>query len=146
MSLETWKREFYPIPASKAKRKDGELVLIEHSLRKWRGLRKKALRKHGLEMNFNVIREKEAVYHALRIDSTTCSLCKVYGGQGSVSEGPPPCDDCPLSVLLGKRCDETNALDDAGSPYIKWIDLGDPEPMIKALERCRRNAKKEGRR
>jgi hypothetical protein len=40
MSLESWKAEFYPIPADEVKKKDA----LAHSLRKWEGLRKEQSR------------------------------------------------------------------------------------------------------
>lgn len=39
MSLETWKEEFYPIPADEVP----ESQALAHSLRKWEGLRKENL-------------------------------------------------------------------------------------------------------
>ena len=46
MSLKTWKKEFYPISASRV-RKDA-IAAIEHSLRKWRGLTKDQMKRHGV--------------------------------------------------------------------------------------------------
>ena len=45
MSLESWKAEFYTIPASKCP----EEYAIEHSLRKWTGLLPENLDKHELD-------------------------------------------------------------------------------------------------
>lgn len=45
MSLQTWKDEFYPVPASEPI--GGHKAQIEHSLRKWRGATKENTEKHG---------------------------------------------------------------------------------------------------
>lgn len=49
MSIKTWKEEFYPV---KPRKSMTTKEAIEHSLRKWEGLRKSNLKKHGLEQVF----------------------------------------------------------------------------------------------
>ena len=43
MSLTTWKKEFYPVPAKKMPLRKA----LEHSILKWRGALPGNLRKHG---------------------------------------------------------------------------------------------------
>jgi hypothetical protein len=114
MSLETWKEEFYPVPADQVKAKDA----LEHSLRKWQGLRKEALEKHQLtHTKLHHIRCR-ASQRQLKIDSTSCALCFFYMDAND-------CEDC----LLRPRCDQTD-----DSPFCVWRISGDPEPMIAALK------------
>ena len=71
MSLETWKVEFYSIPAEEVAAKD----TIQHSLTKWIGLRQENLDKHNLVISdFCEISDNDN--NKFPIDSTTCSLCE----------------------------------------------------------------------
>lgn len=116
MSEQTWFKEFYPIdagdvPASKA---------IKHSLVKWRGLRKESLRKHGLTKP------------PIEVNDESCALCKNYISPSDFWDEVDfltNCSDCPLKQFLGKRCDYSD-----NSVFIKYLDYGNPEPMIAALE------------
>ena len=56
MSLKTWKKEFYPKEAIDAIKT--ELMATKHSLRKWRGLTKANLKKHGLVQTGDFIHKK----------------------------------------------------------------------------------------
>lgn len=119
MSLKTWKEEFYPI---RAKHVSEEEDAVEHSLRKWIGLRKENLDKHRISTGWIGISDgDEYVY----IDSSTCALCQRYFDDEAVNE----CASCPLFDLLGKRCDNGD-----DSPFVIWGEYENPEPMIAALE------------
>lgn len=118
MSLKTWKEEFYPIDAEYVSEEDA----VEHSLRKWIGLRKENLDKHRISTGWTGISDgDEDVY----IDSSTCALCQRYFDDEAVNE----CASCPLFDLLGKRCDNGD-----DSPFVIWGEYENPEPMIAALE------------
>jgi hypothetical protein len=116
MSLQTWKDEFYPIHAFKAV--GSELEAAKHSLRKWIGLRKENLEKHGLERKGREISSTDFINFPFSISESSCALCQYHDGY---------CNDCIL-YTLGNGCEEE------GSEYIIWVNEGDPEPMIKALE------------
>lgn len=130
MSLKTWKAEFCPVPASKVGKKDA----VAHSLRKWKGLTERNLKKHGVEYDL----DRRAVIGedgSFPISADTCALCEVYFlfGKGIVAPGvrrcaEEPCSACPLCKSLGEACDAE------GMPYYEFVDDGDPNPMIKALE------------
>ncbi len=108
MSLETWKEEFYPIPADEVP----ESQALTHSLRKWEGLRKENLEKHGVGATGGYVDE-------MSIDSSTCALCHHH--IDSVR-----CATCPLVKLtMGGNCD---------SEYVWWNHAGDPEPMIELIK------------
>jgi hypothetical protein len=48
MRLTTWEKEFYPITAEEFEKGTNDRALVDHSLRKWRGLRIENLRRHKL--------------------------------------------------------------------------------------------------
>ena len=117
MSLKTWKDEFYHVDA------DSKIIVDDwfattHSLQKWRGLRFENLRKHGLIAGFDYIYDPDTG-EPFYIGGESCALCKFH----------ITCGNCVLAKYLGKRCDEDNTM-----PYVVWLDIDDPEPMILALE------------
>ena len=122
MTIKTWKEEFYPKAPTKGMSKK---AAIEHSLKKWRGLTRRNLKKHWIypEFSFSWDCLKDDDEFQFHINSSTCALCKKY-----IGEFGEECTECPLFQLLGNRCDGGMA------PYNTWINKGDPKPMIKALE------------
>lgn len=124
MSLATWKKEFYPVPASRVSKKNA----LAHSLRKWLGLFKTALKRHGLEKGCSII--QDSVGEGLWIDDTTCALCKYFE---DTQAGCPGCPGCPLAKSLGRNCC-SNVIGD--SPYRAFIWQGNPRPMISALRKA----------
>jgi hypothetical protein len=116
MSLQTWKEEFYPIPANETSPEES----LKHSLKKWKGLTKENLQKHGLETNGQIIRGDDGT---MPIDSSTCSLCVHFSKHG--------CNECPLSIAREKPCD--SGLD---SPYMQFYKGKNPLPMINLLKKC----------
>ncbi|MEE9366040.1 MAG: hypothetical protein V3W44_05060 [Dehalococcoidales bacterium] len=128
MSLETWKKEFYPTLASRCSK--GRAVA--HSLRKWRGMLNKNLKRHGLKRENCVVIDGAQRFYFI-IDSGSCALCKHYIDVGR-------CRECPLSEISGRDCG------DARGPYERWMKTGNAKPMIKALEKAlerEKEAKKE---
>lgn len=123
MSLDTWKKKFYPKPPSKRMTKR---QAVEHSLRKWRGLTESELKKHGLKRVWKHI-EEIGKFGELEINAISCALCEKY----LHVPGKDFCQNCPLNKVLGEPCDE-----DEESPYKIWVTKGNPKPMIKALQRA----------
>jgi hypothetical protein len=107
MSLESWKAEYYPVPADQCPPEQA----VEHSLRKWIGLRRENLERHGMRAMSEDITDAQTS-EWFRIGASTCSLCETH----------TICRGCPL--LAGQCVDGMNA----------WWDDHDPEPMIAALE------------
>lgn len=122
MSIETWKREFYPYPANDPRAK---LDPIGHSLQKWRGALKSSLRRHNLTLVRDELYDRGG--KSFRFDSTTCSLCVVYYNP-SVTHVNDRCKRCPLSQAMGGRSCELIL----NSPFSEFIE-GDPKPMLRAL-------------
>lgn len=126
MSLETWKKEFYPEEAG-AFWKGGRTAreAVEHSLRKWRGTLPENLARHEL-----LCEAGDAYFSPTLIDANlnimafggnNCALCELAEGcadeSGDIRGGK--CDYCPL-----KNCSN------------EWSDAlgGDTAPMIALLE------------
>lgn len=125
MSLASWIEEFYPTEADQVP--DSEA--IAHSLRKWKGLRFANLAKHDGEKDGVVISFSDGHF---MIDLDSCALCQCFLNEGL--HGNAACEDCPLAVVRrGTPCDDL--MDgESTSPFLHWIDCGDPKPMIKWLE------------
>lgn len=132
MSLESWKEEFYSIPAYTEMT---ELEAVEHSIRKWTGLRTANLEKHELkaDWDFACVEEPHNEWSdKLWISDGTCALCHQF--KDDISD----CRRCLLRRFLGNRCDlggDDGEFDNR--PYSLWRENGDPEPMIAALEATR---------
>lgn len=149
MSLESWKKEFYPIPACLiAVDTDNPVTLIEHSLRKWRGALPENLARHELEYHHHGLTEiKEASESPVPSGpfgfiSNSCSLCAKYYKSPRFS-APFSCATCPIAIVDGVSCEGRSldpdspgggvAHDHEKDTYAK--SRNDPQPMIALLER-----------
>lgn len=121
MSLHTWKKEFYP---TRANARMSVRKAIQHSIRKWEGLKKTNLRKHQMVVSTAYTRRIEDMLTGsiFSIDSESCALCQKF------IEIEHTCTHCPLYRQLGHRCDELNG------PYTVWPRKG-PYRMIRALKK-----------
>jgi hypothetical protein len=122
MSLATWKKEFYPVPANRV----SKAKALAHSLQKWRGLTKAALKRHGVTARWAHIAGDTG--DEIAIDAKSCALCVHHAWDG--------CKECPLALSRGGvRCDATHA-GGAYSPYHAWTTSSrkDARPMIRALQ------------
>lgn len=125
MSKETWLAEFYPIPAFACPKEEA----IEHSLRKWIGLRDENTSKHQVFANGSgtYLRERHERLAVdpvvMSIGSQTCALCAHY------LKGAD-CRRCPLSRARGGVPCDKDAAGERYSPWAQWVRQGDPEPMI----------------
>lgn len=150
MSKESWLAEFYPITAKQAVQQGGGAVpLIEHSLRKWEGLRPENLERHGVRIDSlgdvvtdDASRPGIGDIPVVRIDATTCSLCEEYflrfrGGGGDA------CSACPLAqvrhgVACTDRAKSENMPPWSARPRVLFDGRksGSPEPMIEWLRKA----------
>ena len=121
MSLQSWKDEFYPVravdvPAEKA---------LDHSIQKWEGLLPKNLHRHGVVFKEGALVDDVGKVR-LAINSLSCALCMRY----------PGCSKCPLAVGRGGvPCDQATPGEE--SPWLIFIEQGDPVPMLEELERTK---------
>ncbi len=128
MSLSSWMDEFYNESADSAA--EGTWIhALKHSILKWIGLREANLEKHALHRKFGS--NISDGYARLGIDSSSCALCIKAEHESNEVAGYVDgyCKYCPLDAFLGEPC-YLRML----SPYFVFATIGDPEPMIKALE------------
>lgn len=124
--MHPWIEEFYPVEAEQAAGSDAEA--LQHSLKKWQGLRPENLGKHG------VIRGPFTTLHAagsedplIYVDGSSCALCKRYEAG---------CKPCPLYAANGGRtCAESGPLENV-SAWGAYVRYGSPERMIALIERA----------
>lgn len=132
MSLKTWKKEFYPTPASRCSKRNA----LSHSLLKWLGLDPEVLKRHGLKKYSAapVIVECDNIATKFFIDDRTCALCLHFLNTFI------KCKNCPIRLMRGQPCDIGFK-----APYVMWLLTGDPNPMIRLLRRAikRQEAVKE---
>lgn len=135
MSLESWKAEFYPVPADSLKSAT-DLEVAKHSLQKWIGLRKSNLEKHGVkragcDLIESSVDSSSSDYRFYAIAASShCSLCVRFL---NTSHPKDKCADCPLYQARGDyRCDRTTSREGI-SPWSEYRANGNPEPMILAL-------------
>lgn len=122
MSLISWKKEFYGKPASKVKTPK-EAIL--HSIRKWEGLSKKNIAKHGAYM------EPAA---------SSCAMCRIYVNYDKWDS----CEECPLYIVRnGLSCDSPTPREIL-SPFNKFYKDRDARPMQSLLKRAFKYMEKKG--
>lgn len=144
MSIATWEAEFYPTEAEKTRREDA----LTHSLRKWEGLKKENLDKHGLSIVHGAIAEEgydktkspftgDNPEHSLRMHSGNCALCHHYEYPGWDYSTVSKCKPCPLyQARGGRRCDVPRS-DESESSWHHLTRFNDPMPMIAWLEKSK---------
>ena len=124
MSLRSWKREFYPVPAERVA-KDRS---VAHSLKKWIGLLPRNIRRHNLRLKLgldNTVPKLIGKDGSMNIGGDTCSLCEHYQ-----EFGDKLCVECPLAQARGgHRCDKCIPRE-RHSPYGEFSVSKDPLPMI----------------
>jgi len=132
MSLKTWKARYYPVRAVDVLA--GEESII-HSLNKWKGLRDENLMAHGLHVRLIVGGAVAGIVDSdgdgLRINFSSCALCGNYLKYGRDSA----CEDCPIYKYRGHSCDTNEWGSSVDSAFYIWEDTGNPEPMIRLLEK-----------
>lgn len=153
MSLETWKKEFYPIDAKLVPVADA----VAHSLKKWEGLLLENLARHEvfiwLRPGFHQLKDGSGAF--MRIDSDTCALCANYflepeSDGDCYDDDDGFCKSCPLSIERGGvPCDAEGEGECGpglcGSPWGQFANSNDgpnPRPMIHWLQRTLANEPK----
>lgn len=126
MSLATWLDEFYLDPADEAA-EGGEGEALLHSYKKWTGLRKENLKKHGVRKENGFILDSEGSEYC--IGSFNCALCVLTQDR---------CNICPLTRYRnGYSCSSCTPDELSGvvnSPWPAWRLGGDPRPMLSLIK------------
>ena len=135
MSVNSWLKEFYPVDASEGMT---NLEAVRHSLKKWRGLKPENLERHRVDVKAPAgyfrsgrLLTGRSQGHLL-INDSSCALCHKHS---EVDD----CKSCPIVRTVGRRCDKRVYVGDTGggtSPWHRFDDMSDPEPMIAVLEKA----------
>jgi hypothetical protein len=128
MTIQSWKNEFYKIPAGNCKTLSDA---ITHSILKWNGLLPENLQKHNLIKCGHWLTEVPDKSDCFEIDTDSCALCHNYYRRNF---DEMTCSKCPINILIGHDCDSSD-----NSPYFNWIIDNNPKPMIKILKKIQRN-------
>jgi hypothetical protein len=149
MTIETWKKEFYPVEAEDCP----EDQAIEHSLLKWQGLSPDNLAKHGLELSprfagiIEIGKEYDDANAKFFIGSDSCALCHHFHSDDPDEDengDETHCLECPLAITRGAACDHL-LVDEEGeeleneSPWHEYAKSRDPKPMILWLTKTLEN-------
>lgn len=128
MSLATWKKEFYPTPASKVTKKKA----LEHSIKKWEGLLEENKARHKVVVkNGDVFGQSGR--QAIKIDSSTCALCHHYLEDSDIEN---QCRKCPGAIANGRACCRG-----VRSPYAMFYETYNAKPMLFWLMKAKYEAK-----
>lgn len=127
MSIKTWKKEFYP---KKPSRRMSNVDAIKHSIRKWEGLTEGNLKKHEVYLSYHNDYLDDDDDNVFEISSDTCSLCVKYADKSSFNM----CENCPLYMKLGRSCGSSEDTNKDNDGWLKWVDEGNPDLMIKNLK------------
>ena len=138
MSLQTWKEEFYPVPAETVQQDDA----LAHAVQKWQGMKLENLAKHGVAFDawgdVTDARDDPTAdeTHFFKANSETCALCQHYHGFSNADENESHCPTCPLAIARGGvSCDSTMDEEDT-SPWHDFLYDGKPSNMIYWLEKA----------
>lgn len=132
MSIETWRKAHYPKSAEEASGSDKEA--LEHSIVKWRGLRRKAFARHGVQYTLGCLWDKQHSMNALPMGNSTCALCVRH----TTNPTEEICVNCPLYKARGNVNCFTAKGREVMSPWHQFTLARDPEPMIRWLIKARK--------
>ena len=145
MSIETWKKEFYPkkfirnhftTTAASEPTKEVTLEALNHSTQKWTGTTPENLAKHDVyfqQLKLFAIDESIDTTPCFSFNVNTCALCTLYFWDD--------CEGCPLNDINQGCLDE-------GSDYSK-LTYSDPayntKDLIASLIRAKEEFLKKGK-
>lgn len=98
MSLETWKKEFYPKKPSKRMSTEDAIL---HSIQKWTGATKANTRKHSVEYENHTVTNLDG---GLVFNRDSCALCFKFDGYEAVTVDKHHCAKCPIYKMQGDDC------------------------------------------
>lgn len=156
MSIDTWIAEFYPVSAVEAA-KGNDMELTEHALRKWTGLTKENLDRHGINTpKSGDITEMVGVNDITKtfsVAGSNCAMCIKHSTHGY--ESMIKCAQCPIVKATGVKCTDGHTEQRWAtvgvelpprysrhppgaflrmSPWSWFFNTGNPMPMIQLLE------------
>ena len=130
MSIQSWIKEFYAIPACDI---TNDIEATNHSLQKWKGALSGNLKKHELTKEngeHNIIDLYEHMDFPFNCD--TCALCEIHFYK-NIEEGHK-CITCPISKIAPDRLSKPHYCV-CQEEHSTFMDENDPKPMIELLEK-----------
>ena len=121
MSLDSWKKEFYPISENRCGKSNKAMLL--HTLLRYMGLRVENLRKHAVARSWDEVYDLNDPNKVFNIPGT-CAFCVKFFGK-------PGCPSC----LVYNKCQEL---------YSNYMATGDPRKVIRYLKDKLRRLNKKG--
>lgn len=119
-----WLNKYYPKPADEV----GVRAALQHSLRKWRGLR--VIGQYGISQKGSELLDADLSF-VLEISSDSCALCQHHLDEDN------NCPKCPLSLIRDRvPCDRARP-GETETPWKSWVVDENPEPMIRWLEKAK---------
>lgn len=135
MSLESWKKQFYPTSAHEATKSDRRAVL--HSLVKWSGALPANTTRHGVRYHNYSIHEPREEVGMFEFGVRDCALCLRYRHAKHGDDNcynPTLSRHCPIVRLTGQPCDrECEEENDQHTPSTWYQSEHDPVPMVTLL-------------
>ncbi|TXH54255.1 MAG: hypothetical protein E6Q97_11375 [Desulfurellales bacterium] len=120
MSLASWKEEFYPVRAIECKKEQA----LDHSILKWTGLLPENLKKHGVFLQNQYLKDFKDPDNLLAIDGSSCALCVWHYAEGwCVVEGA-----CPIYLATRREC---------GKEYGLFAREAQVLPMLNLLQQVK---------
>lgn len=131
MSLDTWKREFYPSPASDFRAgwratPPTAVEAAEHSLKKWEGMLSHNLARHGVSHPFlGELVEIDNPYKRIAIAGEVgCALCHYYNLS---------CGRCPLRAVTPTACGSTSNYGEVCRSFSSYGEGEETDAAIRKL-------------
>lgn len=124
MSLEAWKKKFYPVSAREVTKKDA----LDHSFKKWEGLTNENLKKFNLKRDYDcIVTNDKTMMPLFSLNADSCALCFHFFDYST------NCKKCPIVKSGEKSCNENN------SAYDKVVYGGKSASiMLKTLEKAKK--------
>lgn len=132
--IKRWREKYYPVPAKKVAAQDA----AQHSLTKWKGSRKKVLKKYGFVKPPRALRIVSPQGRTvITFDSSTCSLCYVFRKPHTQPLDVASCAGCPLCIVRGGwPCTLSISSYEYRAPFAAAEENNNVKPMIKWLKKA----------
>ncbi len=120
MSFKSWCEEHYPVSARDiaSSYQNGEVPMtdvIQHSIDKWKGLRKINIQKHEVVARLNYL-GAASIYEAVDSSPATNSLVYAGGTCSLCAAVISMCNSCPITITSGATCMDVYNLVDPNIP------------------------------
>lgn len=135
MTTDSWKQEFYAVPANDLRR-HSDIKCTQHALTKWEGALPQNCQKHNVVFSGFVIKAIGAGIHPYEelmiFGAKTCALCAKYpktinNADSTQCTNKSGTKICPLNLILNHSCMDHDS--------IYKQSYGNPTIMVATLQR-----------